>query len=374
VREFVIQTAALYNTGRQFDDQTDGGVSSKENEMKTAAWKVSAILSVAAGLVMLVAGCGKGDNSSQVGTNPQPAQPTKLKIAVIPKGTTHDYWKSVHAGADAAAKDLGVTIDYQGPLKEDDVTNQQNIVEQFTADKENGIVLAPLSDSALLVPVQSAMAKKIPVVVIDSALGGTAGTDYVSYVSTNNHQGGVMAGDQMVKLLGGKGKLVMLRYASFSASTNEREAGFMDAIKAANDKSPGSFTWISNNQHAGATESEAQQTAENMLDDLKQADGVYCPNESSTMGMLKALQENNLTGKKIFVGFDATTAEVDALKAGLINALVSQNPYRMGYLGVQTCVAAIKGQKVDLQQDSGVKLVTPENVNDPDMVKFLNPG
>jgi ribose transport system substrate-binding protein len=92
------------------------------------------------------------------------------------------------------------------------------------------------------------------------------------------------------------------------------------------------------------------------------------------MGMLKALQENNLTGKVTFVGFDATGPEVDALKAGQIKALVSQNPFRMGYLGVQTCVAAIRGQKVDLQIDSGVQLVTPDNVNTPEMIKFLAGG
>jgi ribose transport system substrate-binding protein len=341
--------------------------------MKTTAWKVSAVLSVMAGLLVLAGGCGKSDTSTPTanggGATTEPSAAARLTIGVIPKGTTHEYWKSVQKGANAAGAELGVNIDYQGPLKEGDLTGEQNLFEQFTADKYAGIVLAPQDAQALLADVQAATARKISVVIIDSALNGTAGTDYASYVSTNNRVGGQMAGAQMIKLLGGKGKVVMLRYASNSASTNEREAGFLDALKAAPGIDPFNVS-----QYGQDTESSAQQVAENMVDALKQADGIFCPNESTTMGMLKALQDNNLTGKVKFVGFDATGPEVDALKAGQIQALISQNPFRMGYLGVKTCVAAIRGEKFDTQIDSGVELVTPDNVNTPDMVKFLAGG
>jgi ribose transport system substrate-binding protein len=109
-----------------------------------------------------------------------------------------------------------------------------------------------------------------------------------------------------------------------------------------------------------------------LIDQLKQADGVFCPNESTTIGMLGALKDNGLVGKIKFVGFDATPALVDALKAGQIQALVAQDPTRMGYLGVKTCVAAIKGEKVDPLVDTGVRLITPESLTDPEIRKFLN--
>jgi ribose transport system substrate-binding protein len=247
------------------------------------------------------------------------------------------------------------------------VAGQQNLFDGFVGDKVSGIVLAPLSDQALLRPVQSATDQKIPVVIIDSALKGEAGKDYVSYISTNNKQGGVMAGDEMTRILGGKGKLVMLRYAEFSASTNEREAGFLESIH----KSPG-FTMLVENRYGGATEAEAQKEAENLLDQLRLADGIFCPNESVTLGMLHVLEQNNLAGKVHFVGFDATDRELEGLKKGEIDALISQNPVNMGYLGVKTVVAHIQGKSVDPVIDSGVKLINSDNLKTPEVQKFLS--
>lgn len=324
----------------------------------TRSWFRCTILAAAVfSALFIVSACGKKD------------APSKLTIAVIPKGTTHSYWKSVHAGAINAGNDLGVTIKYDGPMQESDIAGQQALVEGFIADGVDGIVLAPTSDAALLRAVQDATAKKIPVVIIDSALKGEAGKDYVSYVSTNNKQGGVMAGDAMTRILNGNGKIVMLRYAEYSASTNEREAGFLESIH----KTPG-LTMLVDNRYAGATEAAAQTEAENLLDQLRQADGVFCSNESATLGMLHVLEQNNLTGKVHFVGFDATDREVDAMKKGEIEALVSQNPVNMGYLGVKTCVDHIQGKSVDPVIDSGVKLITPANLNDPEIQKFLAGG
>lgn len=325
-----------------------------------AGSRLNLLMAMAAlALVSLVGHCRAAD---------PPAGP-KLTIVVIPKGTTHAYWKSVEAGARAAGAELGVDIVFKGPLKEDDVTGQIGLVDGFIADKVGGIVLAPLSDTALLKPVQSATARNIPVVVIDSALKGEIGKDYVSYVSTNNKQGGTMAGDEMNRILGGKGKLVLLRYAQFSASTNEREAGFMDVIH----KNAG-FTMLVENRFAGATESEAMTASENLLDQLRLADGIFCPNESSTLGMLHVLEQNNLAGKVHFVGFDSSDREVAALKKGEIDALVSQNPVRMGYLGVTACVDKLRGKPVEKVIDSGVKLITRENLNTPDVQKLLSGG
>jgi ribose transport system substrate-binding protein len=293
----------------------------------------------------------------------------KLTIAVIPKGTTHSYWKSVKAGAEAAGKELGVNIIYKGPLKEDDRAQQISVVEQFVSDNVSGIVLAPLDEAALVRPVREAAGQKIPVVIIDSALKATAGTDFVSFIATNNRQGGNIAGDQMAKILGGKGKLVLLRYAEGSASTEEREAGFLESIK----KNP-DMSMLVDNRYGGATVSEAETASLNLLDQIKQADGIFCPNESSTMGMLLALRQNNLAGKVHFVGFDASAPLIAALKAGEIDALVAQNPTKMGYLGVKTCVSAIRGETVPQSIDSGVQLITRDNLNDPEVQKLLGGG
>lgn len=291
---------------------------------------------------------------------------TKLTIAVIPKGTTHVFWKSVQAGAQKAADEAGAEMIWKGPLKENDRQQQISIVQQFVGDKVNAIVLAPLDDSALVSPVQEASAARIPVVIIDSALKAEVGKDFASFVATDNRRGGEMAGEQLAKLLGNKGKVVLLRYQAGSASTAEREEGFLSVMH----KNPG-ITILVDNQYGGATASEAQTASMNLVDQLKQADGVFCPNESSTFGMLLALKQAQLVGKLKFVGFDATPQLVDALKAGEIDALVAQDPFKMGYEGVKTAIAVAKGKKVEQRIDTGVRVILPSDLNDPAVQKLI---
>lgn len=325
---------------------------------------------VGVGALLLLAGCSNSKNPGS-GAGATGAQTGGAKsgitIAVIPKGTTHEYWKSVNAGAAQAGKDLGVSIVWKGPLQESDRAGQIAIVQQFVSSGVSGIVLAPLDDTALVSPVASAKAGKIPVVIIDSALKETAGTDFVSLVATDNHQGGLLAGQKLAQILGGKGKVVLMRYAEGSASTMQREAGFLEAVK----KSPG-IQIIEQNRYAGATQGEAQTNAMQMIDTLRRADGIFCPNESSTLGMLQALRQNELAGKVKFVGFDATPPEVSALQSGQISALVAQNPVKMGYLGVQTVVNKIHGQTPPASVDTGVTVIDGANLQSPDVQKLLS--
>jgi ribose transport system substrate-binding protein len=286
--------------------------------------------------VLFLVGCNNAPSTSTGSTTtggsssaePGKAAGGELTIAVIPKGTTHSFWKSVQAGAETAGKEQNAKIIWKGPLKEDDRAAQIQVVQRFTADNVSGIVLAPLDDTAMVPSVAAATTKNIPVVIIDSSLKGEAGKDFVSLVATDNQKGGFLGGERLAKLLNGKGKVVLLRYAAGSASTMAREAGFLEAMK----KNPG-ITVISDKNYSGATQGEAQTKAMQMIDTLKQADGVFCPNESSTLGMLQALKQNNLAGKVKFVGFDSSPAEVEALKADQIHALIAQNPTKMGYEG-----------------------------------------
>jgi len=293
------------------------------------------------------------------------AQP-KMKIAVIPKGTTHIFWKSVEAGAKQAGKELGVEIIWKGPLKENDRAQQIAIVEQFVTEGVSGIVLAPLDNTALQRPVASAMEKKIPVVIFDSGLKGEAGKDYVSFVATDNKKGGNLGGEHLAKLLAGNGNVVLLRYQVGSASTMEREEGFLDAMH----KVKGLQVTV-NNRYAGATVGEAKTASMNIVDKLKEANGIFCPNESSTFGMLLALRQMNLAGKVRFVGFDTSPPLIEALQSGEVDALVAQDPTLMGYQGVKTLVAKLQGKEVPKTIDTGVRLITRENLNTPEIKKLL---
>jgi len=287
-----------------------------------------------------------------------PALAAGEKIAVIPKGTTHSFWKSVEAGARKAGAELGVEILWKGPLKEDDRAQQIGVVQQFVASGVNAIVLAPLDDTALRTPVKSAAQHNIPVVIIDSPLRseGGGGKDFVSFVATNNRRGGELGGEELARLLGGKGKVVLLRYSEGSASTAEREAGFLAVM----NKHPGISVTV-DNRYGGATVGSAQDAAMNLIDKLREADGIFCPNESTTQGMLLALRQTGLAGKKKLVGFDASPPLLAALARGDVQGLVAQNPTRMGYLGVVTAVKHLRGQKVDAAIDTGCVLVTQAN-------------
>ena len=340
---------------------------------KSGIWGMAALLAVA------LAGCGHNDggqtatsSGSGTGTAAGTAGGGKtLEIAVIPKGTSHEYWKSIHAGAmkakaELAAKGTNIDVEWKGTEREDDRNGQVNLVETFVTKHEDGIVLAPLDNQALTTPVHEAANAKIPVVIIDSALNGT---DWVSFCATNNEKGGEMGGDQLGKLLNGKGSVLLLPYAQGSASTEDREKGFLTAMK----RYPG-ITLLSTNQYGGPTTDTAYKTSQNLLARYgKQVNGVFASNETNTRGMLLGLKDAGLLGKVKFVGFDAADDLVQALKAQQLQGLVVQNPFKMGYTGVMTVVDAIQRKPVQKNIDTGVALVTPDNVNSPDLSEYLNP-
>lgn len=294
------------------------------------------------------------------------------QIAVIPKGTTHEFWKSIHAGAEKAkvelaAQGIAVNIIWKGPLKEDDREQQIQVVENFVGRRVDGIVLAPLDNKALVAPVETARRGKIPVVIIDS---GLASKSITSYVSTDNREGGRIAARNLGRLIGGKGNVIMLRLAVGSASTEEREEGFLEVMK----KDFPAVRLLSTDQHAGVTRDTAKQVSENLISRYgREVTGVYTCNESTTAGMLLALRDAGLAGKVKFVGFDSGETLNAGLKSGDIDGLVVQNPMNMGYLGVKTVVAAIRGEKVPVQIDTGVGFVTKANFNDPAMAEIVNP-
>jgi len=296
-----------------------------------------------------------------------------LTIAVIPKGTTHEFWKSINAGAFKARDELtaqGIKIDviWKGPLKEDDRDQQIQTVENFTTRRVSGIVLAPLDSQALVRPAQNATRAKVPVVIFDSGLKWDG---YVSFVATDNYKGGVLAGQHLGKLLGGKGNVILLRYAVGSASTEEREAGFLDTLK----KQFPQIKLLSSDQYAGPTRETSYQAAQNLLSRHgRDVNGIFCPNENSAVGMTKALRDiGKAAGKVKMVGFDAGTQLVADLKSGDVQGLVVQNPVLMGYKGVMTMVEHLQGKKVEKRIDTGVVLVTPENAEQPEIKELLYP-
>jgi ribose transport system substrate-binding protein len=293
-------------------------------------------------------------------------------LAVIPKGTTHEFWKSIHAGAEQAAQEFTaagdtVRIIWKGPLREDDREQQVQVVEGFTSQGVSGIVLAPLDNRALVRPVEEAKNAGVPTVIMDS---GLESDQIVSFVATDNYKGGELCAERLGTLLGGKGNVLMLRYQEGSNSTEQREKGFLDKMKSAY---PG-IKIVSSDQYGGATRETAKRASENLLNRYAaDLDGIFTVNESNTVGMLLALQDISKAGKIKFVGFDASQPLLDAMKAHQLDGVAVQNPMKMGYLGVKTMVEHLKGKPVEKRIDTGVVMVTPESMDTPEMMALTHP-
>jgi len=324
--------------------------------------KMKLIFLVFLGIFFLVlVGCRSERTAAGGGTTSR-----TYKIAVIPKGTTHEYWKAVQAGAIKAGRELGVEIFWKGPQKEDDRSQQIQVVEDFISRKVDGIVLAPLDDRALVRPVDEARQEGIPVVIIDSNLQGE---NYLSFVATDNYQGGVIAARRLAEIMGKKGKIFLIRYLEGSASTTFREQGFLDTMT----KEYPEIEFLVKDQYAGTTTESAYQLTENLLSRFPQVEGIFAPNESSTFGALRALQEAGLAGKIKFVGFDSSAKLIEALKNKELHGLVLQDPVKMGYLGVKILVDYLQGKPIEKRIDTGVKLATPENMETLEIKALLQP-
>jgi ribose transport system substrate-binding protein len=328
--------------------------------------------------VALLSGCGGGGGGGPAnsdgaagsqGNSAAASAAKKYRIAVIPKGTTHDFWLSVRAGAEQAAAELGnVEILWNGPISESDKDVQINLVDGFVNDRVDGICLAPIDRDGMVSVVRRAHEGGIPTLIFDSGLSDTQAT--ISYVATDNYQGGVLAGEHMAKVLGGKGNVILLRYQEGSESTEQRENAFLDTLKKYPD-----IKIISDEQRVTTDTVEAVRVSSSLL--LTHGDnvnGIFTVCESLNKGMLKALQDRQLAGKVRFIAFDSDPILVDAMKNGQIDGIVLQDPVRMGYDSVKTMAAHLAGQPVESVISTGEALATPENMDEPRMHELLFPA
>jgi len=318
-----------------------------------------------AALALLLAGCAGSDEPSDAGAG----DAETLTIAVIPKATMHVYWKSVLAGARRAEADTeGVRVLWQGPAREDDRADQVALVETLVQKRVDGLVLAPLDEKALVPPVRRARQAGIPVVIIDSGLADPGAA--VSFVATDNFKGGVLAGRHMAELLDGKGKVIVLRYLVGSASNVKREEGFLAEIA----RHPG-IEVASSDQHGGPTVETAMATGEALLTKFGpgEVDGIFCPNEPMAWGMLRALTAAGRAGTVKLIAFDTSDRLLAAMEKGHLDALVLQDPVRMGEEGVRTVVEHLRGKEVPERIDTGVTLATPANLSEPDVARLVHP-
>lgn len=289
------------------------------------------------------------------------------RIAVIPKGMTHEFWKTVRAGALSAGDELGVEVLWDGPAKESDRAEQIKIVEKAMG-RVDGIAIAPLDAEALAKPLRTAHERGVPVVVFDSGLTGWG--DYVSFVATDNYVGGEMAADELARILGETGKVVVLRYAVGHESTTKREEGFLARIATYPD-----IEVVSSDQYGGEAKQACKAAAERLMVRHTDVAGCFAPCEPVTIGLMEAITaiEGGGDADIKLVGFDASEVLVGGLEDGRIDGLMLQDPYRMGELAVRSLVDHLEGRSVEPRIDTGCVVVTRDNMDEPEIDRLLHP-
>lgn len=289
----------------------------------------------------------------------------KLVIAVVPKAQAHIFWQTVHAGAVAASQELGVDIRWNGPASEIDFTRQINIIDDFINQRVDGIALAPSHGESLIPIVERAAQEKIPVTIFDSGIH----TDkFLSYVSTDNYKGGVLGAQRMGEILPQGGEIAIIGTIPGSVSTTEREKGFRETIDA---RFPS--IQVVDFQYGMSDRAKGLAVAEDILTAHPDLSGIFCSNESGTIGAVQAAKSKGVVGRVKIVGFDTSPTLIEDMQAGNLDSLVVQNPFRMGYIAVKTLVDSLRGQPPDKRIDTGATVVTAANLKEPAIQELIHP-
>lgn len=327
--------------------------------------------------ILCVVGCTRGSDSASAtstgsATSDRHVANKELTIAVIPKSTGGAFWETVEQGVTESAKELGVTIRWEGPLAETEIAEQNKIIENMMNLGVDGMALAPLNRRAMRKPVENVDAAGIPIVIFDSDIEGDA---HVSLVATDNKAGGAWAAKYLSEQLGpDKKRLFLLRYLQGTGSTEERAQGFLDTAKAAGFEIVAD-PYCEDGTVAGAIKASANALERFVKNGRLEIDGIFASNLYSTLGMIEAIDDLRQSGVQVdavFVGFDTDDRLLAELQQGNVHALIAQNPRRMGQLAVETLVKHLRGEKVEPVVDTGVELVTRERLeNEPAIRKLV---
>lgn len=283
---------------------------------------------------------------------------------MVPKAVSHIFWVEVQKGAEAAGKEFDVEVLWNGAPSETDYSRQMQIVDSMVAQRVDGIALAPTERNALVAVVNRAAAAGIPVTIFDSGLDSQ---NYLSYVATDNVEAGRMAARHLAELLGGKGKVGIVMHAPGSASTTDRETGFKEVIARDFPKIA-----IVGEQFGMANAARSRAAAENILTAHPDLGGLFASAEPASIGAALALKGRELTNKVALVAFDSSDSMIEDLKSGAIDAMVVQDPQRMGFEAVKTLVLKLRGETPPKRLDLNARVITKKDLDDPEVKRLLN--
>lgn len=272
------------------------------------------------------------------------------RIAVVTAGGGEDFWNSVEKGAVQAGKDLKIDVLVRGVKDEGNITGQDLVIQSMLKLGYNGLILAPNSDERKQ-EVTSLKKMGIPTIYIDRDIGG----DRVAIVKTDNFKAGEKAGVEMAKALNYKGKVALFRQAKDVVSTTLREEGFIKGLK---DKGLGIYLDV----YLGSTEREATMNAFDYLENDSEIAGIFTPNESTSVSVVRALEHLDLGKKVIHIGFDSHKIMINAVNSGKMQGFIIQQPYQMGYEAVKLLNQFMQGSHISPKFDTDILYITKENI------------
>jgi ribose transport system substrate-binding protein len=322
-------------------------------------------------VLLAIAGCGQQSsvpsttNAAPLDQKAQPpAKKDRYQIGVVPKGLSHQFWLTVKAGAETAGREFNADVIWQGPAKETEVEKQISIIEDMISGKKDAIVMAACDENALIGTIQKTINAGIPVVTIDS---GVKSDLPATFIATDNIAGAKAAANELARLIGNEGEVGLIPFVAGAATSEMREAGFKEGLKAFPNVK------LVSTLYSQSDAGKAMSVTQDMMTTHPSLKGIFVASEPGAVGTAQAIKAAGKAGQIKLVAFDASEEEIAALKDGTIQALVVQNPFQMGYKGVKAAVDTLKGIPVEKRIDTGVTVVTMENFNQPDIQKILYP-
>lgn len=309
------------------------------------------LILAAATLLPIHAACGRNQSASD-------GRPT---IALVVKTLNNPFFNDMQKGAEEAAKRLNVNLLVQAAEREVDVEKQMQIIENLIQSKVSALCITPSGSKEIVPAIVKANQAGIPVVILDTrvnpdALAASNGK-IAAFIGSDNLEGGKLAGELMVKTLGGKGKVAILEGIPGHETGDSRLRGFRQAIAG----SPG--IQIVSSQTANWERDQGYNVFQNMLQAQPEIQGLFACSDLMALGAVEAIRASGKTGKITVIGFDAFSEARDAVRKNLMAATVAQFPAEMGRLGVENAARLLKGERIQEEMTVKIELITRENLD-----------
>ncbi|MDQ8733212.1 ABC transporter substrate-binding protein [Paenibacillus sp. LHD-38] len=333
--------------------------------------KMSVLILLLLVAVTVLSACGGGNNNTgnakegaaNANAEPAAAGGEKLYIPIISKGFQHQFWQAVKTGAEKAANELGVEITFEGPETESQVDKQIEMLQAALDKKPSAIGFAALDSQASIPLLQQAKDAKIPVISFDS---GVESDIPVARASTDNIAAASLAADKMAELIGNKGKVALIVHDQTSRTGVDRRDGFVKQIEA---KYPD--IEIVDIQYGGGDHLKSTDLAKAIMQANPDLKGFFGANEGSAIGVINAVSELGLEGKLTVIGYDSGKQQIDAIKSGAMAGAITQNPIGIGYETVKAAVAAVNGEAVEANIDTGFYWYDKTNIDNEEIKAVL---